>query len=138
MKTITSTRTTNQPHAFLAAVLVTMAALSGCGRSDRPELGEVTGTVTLDARPLTDAAVVFSPVEGGRQSMGFTDSDGRFELTYIRDIRGAKLGQHKVSITTASEESPEETLPVRYNSETTLTAEVKPGDNTCDFPLTSE
>ncbi len=131
-------RITNKSYLLLATVLVAAATLSGCDRGDRPKLGEVTGTVTLDAQPLADAAVVFSPVTGGRQSMGITDSDGRFELTYIRDIRGAKLGRHKVSITTASEESPEEMLPVRYNAETTLTAEVKPGDNICDFPLTSE
>ena len=122
---------------FLELMLV-VAVVGGCSGGDRPTLGRVTGTVTLDGRPLADAAVVFSPIGGGRQSTGTTDSAGHFEMIYIRDIRGAKVGQHKVSIMTAREESPDEDIPSRYNAETILTAQVKPGTNDIPFRLTSD
>ena len=129
--------TWNKPRRFLKLMLLA-AVVAGCSGGDRPTLGRVTGMVTLDGRPLADAAIVFSPISGGRQSIAVTDVAGHFEMIYIRDIHGAKIGQHEVSITTAREESPRESLPARYNTETVLTAEVKSGTNDIPFKLTSE
>ncbi|MFO7901453.1 MAG: carboxypeptidase regulatory-like domain-containing protein, partial [Pirellulaceae bacterium] len=59
---------------------------------------------------------------------------------------GAKIGTHTVTITTArtvtDEEgnmtaTPEE-VPSRYNFESELVEEVKPGKNTIDFELSSD
>ena len=56
-------------------------ALGGCGSGDdRPELGQVTGTITMDGTPLTGTVVVFSP-DNGRPSRGKTDAEGKYELT---------------------------------------------------------
>jgi len=121
----------------LLAVLAGVACC-GCSGNDRPRLGRVSGIVTLDDRPLAGAAVVFTPIAGGRQSMALADADGRFELLYIRDIKGAKLGRHRVRVTTATEDSPGETLPARYNRETILSAEVTPGANTVALRLESD
>lgn len=109
----------------------------GCGRGDRPELGLVRGKVTFDGAPLAEAFVVFTPLAGGRQSSGFTNQDGIYELNYLRDIKGAKIGAHRVAVATATEMSAER-LPARYHSETTLEAEVKPGNNEINFDLTSQ
>ena len=125
--------------------------LVGCGGAptDQPDLGTVTGTVTMNGQPLTNVMVVFSP-ENGRSSMGVTDAEGNYELEYVGDTKGAKIGQHKVSITTAQTDSSEEsggeeseapakeTIPPMYNSQTTLTEEVKPGENIINFTLTTE
>ncbi|MEA1951801.1 MAG: hypothetical protein U9N87_10480, partial [Planctomycetota bacterium] len=73
----------------------------------------------------------------GKQSYAKTDAAGRYELIYLRDIKGAKVGPHKVIITTAAERSPQERLPACYNRQTTLTAQVEPGANTVDFDLKS-
>jgi hypothetical protein len=121
-----------QFRVWLAALL---AAASGCSPGDRPPLGAVRGRVTLDGKPLPRAVVSFRPLEGGRVSRGMTDQDGRYELFYLRDIRGAIVGAHKVMIVTADEDASEE-LPPRYHRETTLSAEVVPGDNEHDFKLT--
>lgn len=124
---------------------------SGCGgsqASDQPDLGSVTGTITMDGAALPGAMVIFSP-EKGRSSMGTTDSEGKYEMVYVGDTKGAKLGTHKISITTVqegnSEESGEEaaiafkeTIPAKYNTKTTLTEIVKEGDNLFDFELTSK
>lgn len=40
----------------------------GCGQeSDMPELGTVTGVVTLDGKPLADARIIFSRQMGQLQ-----------------------------------------------------------------------
>jgi len=120
-------------------VLPVAIGVHGCSAGDHPELGTVHGTVTLDGRPLAGACVVFQPSPKGRASSGLTDKTGRYELIYLREIKGAKVGPHRVRITTASEEHPDERLPARYHHETILTAEVQSGENPPrNFHLTSD
>lgn len=140
-----------RPKLILASLLALFAGSSlGCGSSDRPELAAVQGTVTMDGAPLANVQVVFSP-EGRRPSTGVTDAAGKYTLTYIRDIKGAALGKHSVRIESvpaapadpeaATKEVPvpfKESIPAKYNAKSKLTAEVKPGENTIDFPLDSK
>jgi hypothetical protein len=131
-------------HLLFLSISIALAVV-GCRRSDQPELGEVTGTVTLGGVPLAGAIVYFSPENRGRVSQAMTDASGKFELVYIGNTMGAKVGNHKVHFTTAYETTDEKTgqlvnrpevVPSRYRGEATqLTAEVKPGDNTLTFNL---
>lgn len=140
------------PFALLNITLLSfsLVLLSGCGGgSDTPPLGTVSGVVTLDEKPLADAEVTFQP-ETGRPSLGKTDSQGNYTLAYTVNDNGALIGPHKVIITTAVEAFSDETgggqdrearpeiLPPKYNAQTNLTAEVKSGSNTIDFPLKSK
>ena len=103
------------------AGLLCLVPLVGCAKSDRPPLGGVHGTVTLDGQPLAGAIVTFEPVEPGRGSMAMTDAQGKYELIYIRDDKGAKPGAHRVQITTSNANAGKpELLPPRYNAQTTL------------------
>ena len=52
---------------------------------------------------MAGAVVSFTPVGGGRSSTAQTGEDGSYELTYLRDIKGAKIGEHEVRITTFEE-----------------------------------
>lgn len=129
-------------------------SLSGCGGSvdDQPDLGLVKGIVTLDGQPLSGAAIAFLP-DSGRTAFGTTDENGYYELNYIRDTMGCKLGHNKVAITTLTDsleddnelegddvqikaKAVKEILPAKYNKKTTLEAVVKPGENQFDFKLT--
>ena len=141
---------------LLLALSALSLSLPGCGSGDQPELGQVSGTVTLDGKPLSGVAVVFHP-ESGRPARGRTDLGGRYELTYIRDTMGTKVGRNRVEIAPNEEgedepESPEDVddpnvkppvrpgrpvVPARYNTRSELEADVKPGENTFDFPLKS-
>lgn len=120
-------------------VAIALAMLIGCSRSKQPPLGTVEGFVTLDGNPLTAAAVLFTPEGPGRTSIGITDADGRYSLTYLRDIKGADVGRHKVRITTATDDNGgKERLPKRYHAKSQLTAAVEPGSNQYDFTLTTK
>jgi len=96
----------------------------------------VSGVVTLDGEPLPGASVYFRPKTGGRTSTGATKEDGTFTLIYKNATTGAKVGEHDVTITTASEAIDPATgkpfaelVPSKYNENTELTADVKPGSN---------
>lgn len=142
-------------------VWVVSLAVCGCGSGDdRPELGQVTGTITMDGKPLAGTVVVFSP-DNGRPARGKTDAEGKYELTYIGQTRGAKIGHHRVEIApneegedeseieaaTAGESTTTPTTPVkprknsvpaRYNVNSVLEADVKAGENQFDFKLESQ
>lgn len=150
--------------AAVACCLVGMIVV-GCGPKG-PELGSVTGKVTLDGNPVTNGLVTFVPVGGGRPATGKTDENGQYVLVGV-DGKGALLGQHQVSVTTVKEaatvteirsDSPEyakqavsgssssdyntakvvEPIPARYNTNTELSFEVKAGSNVIDLELKSE
>ena len=125
---------------ILRCLVVVSATLTlqGCVPSSRPPLGRVSGTVRLDGEPLANATVLFSPAGQGRTSQGVTDTQGRYELCYLRDIPGANVDQHTVRITTACEENGgRELLPSRYHAHTDLEARVVAGRNVFDFELRS-
>ena len=126
--------------ARLGLCLVGAAVFAGCGGDSN--IGSVSGTVTLDGAPVTDALVSFSPKKGGSPSMARTDSSGRYTLHYNRAIDGAEIGEHTVKVTTYKPAIPDgdppqvevaEKIPLKYNHETQLTKEVKSGSNTIDF-----
>lgn len=105
-----------------------------------PPLGKVTGVVTLDGTPLAGATVMFIPLEKKYDekidisgSMGMTDTVGRYELSYVKDVNGAFVGKHSVRITGFMPNGKQ--LPDFYNTKTTLLKEVKSGSNKIDFEL---
>jgi hypothetical protein len=91
----------------LFGLLVT-CALVGCG-SDLPKTVPVTGTVTLDGKPLEGATVNLISDEGSLAAGGVTDESGNFSLrTTVGDkmVDGAKVGTHKVAVTKTSSSGP--------------------------------
>ena len=120
------------------ALLIAMGLL-GCDSNDGPPLGEVSGLVTLDGQPLPGVHVRFY-CKGWRPSSAMTDADGRYVLGYLRDIKGAAIGTHTVTINRVPEKEGGtfESLPARYNSQSMLSRKVKAGQNEFNFELTSQ
>ncbi len=84
--------------------------------------------------------MTFRPDAGGRTSYAFTDENGHYRLNFLRDIKGALPGTHKVQVHKAAtdSENPQKNLvPARYNKESDLVREVSKGKNTFDFDLKS-
>ena len=128
----------------LAASVAILAC--GCGKpSHFPDLGDVSGTVTLDGRPFAKANVTFEP-GAGRPSIGVTDAQGRYTLQFVGSYDGAIVGRHTVRIGTegyvlgpdGTSELVAESVPAVYNTQSTLAADVKPGTNQCDYELSSK
>lgn len=131
-------------RVLLAVLLLAVVGLVGCGGD--ANLGTVTGTITLDGQPVSDATVNFSP-KSGSPSNGRTDSAGKYELSFSRSKKGAEIGEHTVRITTYRKANPDaetpvaavpEKIPAKYNSKTELKKTVTSGNNTIDFPLKAD
>lgn len=131
-----SVRTGALPVATLAALL---CASIGCSAGDGKI--PVSGVVTFDGAPMPDGYVTFTP-EGGGTPAAAPIAAGKFEFA-------VKPGAHRVEIEAShlvGEKNPimglqprEQYVPARYNSETTLRADVKAGDeNAFTFDLTSK
>ena len=76
-----------------AMIMLIVALEAGCGPS-RPALLPAEGLVTLDGKPLADAAVAFQPKAGGRPASARTDASGRFKVGTYTPRDGALPGEH--------------------------------------------
>ncbi len=118
--------------------------IAGCGSGgDHPPLGAVSGSVTVARKPAPNVAVQFSPVDGGRTSVGVTNANGKYRLMYTGNTRGALVGMHVVRLAPSAEapsddqldlSSPNDLIPARYRGQT-FEFHVKSGSNTFDVNL---
>ncbi len=113
--------------------------------AELPPLASVSGTITLDGKPLPDATVLFEPVidetiAEQRQigaSVGRSNQQGVYTLAYPGGHDGAVMGAHTVRINKTDVKGLE-TLAKKYHLRSQLKHEVKAGSNTIDLPLRSE
>lgn len=75
---------------------VLLLAVLGCGGG---ELVPVKGVVTVDGKPLAGATVQLIPDSpAGKQALGTTDAQGRFQLSTNQPRDGALRGTYKVTV----------------------------------------
>jgi hypothetical protein len=124
----------------------------GCGSGSK--VVPVSGTVTLDGKPLPNAHVAFQPEaskgtqNAGVGSYGVTDASGKYSLhTADTDQNGAVVGTHRVEIRLKQETDdrdpklrpPPKTLPPRYNLQSELQFKVESGGtSSANFDLKSQ
>jgi hypothetical protein len=138
----------------LRLVVVALFLAPGCGPG---KFVPVSGKVTLNGVALADATVSFQPVaapgslEAGPGSYAKTNERGEYTLKTITGKPGAVVGKHQVRISALPPNAdqgdlrpapgakpPEDKVPARYNTQTTLTFEVPAGGtNKADFALES-
>ena len=141
---------------FLAGIGILLIA--GCGNSDRALTSSVTGTVTLNGKPVSKGQIVFETT-GARPANGRIANGRIVEMTTYEPNDGAPVGNHHVAVfvttdgASAVTASPGEAgkfdpnymggtslIPRQYNDpySSGLTAEVKPdGRNNFSFELRS-
>lgn len=122
--------------SFACVLLIAALSFAGCGGN---QFGSVSGTVTLNGKPLAGATVEFS-LAGGSPAYGVTDDEGRYKLLWSADQQGAPIGMNRVRITSFNEGKPriKERVPVKYNRQSELTREVGRGQQVFDFELTTQ
>ena len=86
--------TSYRKSVCFVAVFIGCASIVGCGNSD---VVAVSGQLTYKGKPVTNAYIHFVP-EKGRPSMGATDGQGQFTLTYDPENKGAQRGKHRVFV----------------------------------------
>lgn len=130
--------------AFLSAAMLS-AAVSGCA----PPGTNLSGTVTLDGRPVEAATLQFYPAAGdGQTSHAFTDKTGKF-LARVSPVpltvtisKATPTGQKLQTFPdTPPEDVMAESLAPRYSNLQRTELKVTPveGKTTvADFALTSE
>jgi hypothetical protein len=131
----------------LLCMCIVAAGISGCADSG-PKRYAVSGVVKWQGKPLDQGAITFlaeDPATGS--GGGAMIKDGQYS---IPAKQGLLPGRYKVMVTSADPknkapdpDSPPGYLPVpkdrllpKYNTQTTLTADVKPqGQNTFNFEV---
>jgi hypothetical protein len=123
-----------------AALVLLLPGLAGCGSSDGLPRESISGTITLDAKPIEKGFIEFRPVAQEPVTLGAAlIQNGQY---LVPRPEGLVPGTYQVSITArvapdnvASDGSnaapafmrPKELVPARYNEQTTLSVEVKQG-----------
>lgn len=131
---------------FTTALFLMGIALVGCASSG-PEIAYVSGRVTMDGKPLSNATVVFIP-DNGRPAGATTDAEGQYVLNFAEGRKGAIPGTNTIRIMTLRDADQDEngktipgspeTVPAKYNADTTLSFNVEPKKrNVANFDLTS-
>jgi hypothetical protein len=84
--------------------------VAGCQRSPY-ELAPVRGKVTIDGRPVSQAKIMFAPVENadnanpGKPAFGLLREDGSYALTTYEIDDGAVVGEHWVTLVNLAREA---------------------------------
>lgn len=132
----------------MRSLLILMMCLFACGcgaKQKGPALVRVTGKVAFDGNPVESGRIQFRKTDGDQRAFAGDIANGTYALQ-------SETGNMKVEITASriipgkfdnSNGTPEPVgemyIPAKYNTATTLTAEVKPSaTNDVPFELTSK
>ena len=129
-------------RCFSAVTLLALAFSLGCGPGDG--MADVSGKVTFKGEPLAKGAIAFFPLSGDAPTTGGNIENGAYSVR-------VPPGEMKVTISAvkivgqkpAYENAPnspimnitEEALPRKYNAQSELKFDVKPGSNKKDWNL---
>lgn len=143
----------HRPLGWIVSAFSIVVLVSGCGGQSGPERPAISGAVLLDGKPLESGTISFLPAPGTQgPTAGGIIEDGKYS---IAAGEGAAVGMARVEIRSPRKTGKQievgsptppgtmvdetvEAVPARYNTNSTLTADIKAGDNTHDFDLKSE
>jgi hypothetical protein len=133
----------------VALSLLSLVLVCGAGCSDPNGLQPVSGSVSFQGKPLDQGAIQFLPVDGSPSESGAGIKDGQYSIPVEN---GLAPGKYKVTVFSYDESGAKvpdntmpgdvvgvqfkERIPAKYNTQTSLTAEIEAGkENKVDFQL---
>jgi hypothetical protein len=100
-----------------------MAGLLGCGNTI--PTASVSGTVTINGKPVQGIEVQFVPDAKVRPSIGMTDANGRYKAEFLSTQSGVALGPCVVQLSIFRGESMKNYLPKKFNEDSASNPEFK-------------
>ena len=106
-----------------------------------PPLGQISGVVTLDGKPLAGAIVTFAPEKREyktsknakgmslRTAAGVSDAEGRYTLYYVEGHRGTFLGRNRVSVEPILNAKGQDLIPPDWGPKSKNAQDVMEGSN---------
>lgn len=127
----------------LCCALMCVLVTAGCAKKSNK--GTVTGKVTLDGQRVNAGLIKFLPVDGMTPTADTAITDGKYNASVPPGDKKVSIsapvvtGQRRMYETPNSPmiDETKESVPVRYNAQTTLTYSVTAGSQEKDFELTS-
>ncbi|HEY1188199.1 MAG TPA: hypothetical protein VGE74_11110 [Gemmata sp.] len=124
---------------FVAVLVGALVTAAGCGGASGPKKMDVSGSVQLDGQPLAEGDIVFIPEDKTAGAEGGKIKDGKYKMQ-------AREGKNKVEITATrvvpgkkgpmgTEDLLESIVPEKYNTKSTLSADVGSGKTEHNFDL---
>ena len=127
-------------HSSLLALIFTAFLFAGCG----PATGTVSGTVTLDGRPVDNGIISFIPADTTKAQPVTVDIKAGNYTAHLQT--GPTTVQISAPVVTGqrkeynSPDAPliditEESIPAKYNSDSQLRVDIQRGANTKDWVI---
>jgi hypothetical protein len=147
-----STIVTQQDCRYaICLVVAALLFVAGCGRGSSHR-GPIGGEVKLDGKPILKGSILFVPAQGTKGAVASGSiENGRYRLAAEQ---GPAIGPNRVEIHAMRktgqkvpkamapagemEDEYEEAVSPQFHSATTLTFEVKPGENSASFEVRSK
>ena len=143
-----SRRGSSWSGAYHTACLALVMSLAGCNSApEGPVTFPVSGTVTFDGSPVAEGRIQFRPTSGTQQAYSAEIREGRYQLdsepgSATVEITASRPIPGKFDTSNPDDEPQpigEMYIPAKYNSQSTLVAEVSPTEtNEIPFDLTSK
>lgn len=133
------------PRLFCLLISFLWLSIAGCGGGSA--LG-VQGSVTLDGEPVANGSIVFLPAAADGPKGAAAVENGKYA---IPPETGLKPGKYRVEVSWQKPtgkkipsadpgmtiDETREAVPAKFNTASTLTAEIDGGDKPLDFALTT-
>lgn len=119
-------------HLVIVFGLLISLSACGCGKTDRLKRQAISGTITLNGKPLPRGSIEFTPTTNGSPS-GASIQDGKYAVPkekglppgdYIVRISASNPDEKAIEVPGESNKISPELIPAKYNTKSTLSFHV--------------
>lgn len=144
MNTISLKIATKKLFLILSALVLPGLAAGCSGGNEGPSLAAVAGTVQYDGAPIEEGRITFRADAGAGRAYSTDIKNGAFSLEVEPgkakvEVIASRVIPGKFGEAASPDKEPpplsEMYIPAKYNTETTLEAEVTTGENNIPFNL---